>query len=67
MPGLVTPHFRKLQVDLPVEEPVDSKPWLLAGIVFAVVIVGLIVFLYWIETKGIHQKDEQSAVSLMHR
>lgn len=64
MTEMVTTQFRKLQVDLPVEEPVDSKPWLVAGIVFAVLIVGLIVFLFCIQTKGMDQKDKQPRIAL---
>lgn len=57
-------EFRKLQVDLPTDKPVNSRPWQVAGMVFAVVIVGLIVFLYCIETKGF---GLQTKHQMLHR
>lgn len=66
MADMVATRFRKLRVELPVDEPVDSKPWLIAGIVFAVLIVALIAFLFFIQTKGIEQKSKPTGITLSH-
>ena len=57
-------EFRKLQVDLPREEPVDSKPWQAAGIAFAIVIIGLIMFLYSNQKKTTGRLVKQAAEEL---
>lgn len=56
--------FRKLQVDLPTEKPVDSRPWQVAGILFALIILSLIAYLYFNKNKVTRQTGKQIEVAL---
>ncbi len=48
-------EFRKLHIDLPTENPVDSRPWQVAGILFALIILLLIAYMYFNQNEGTRQ------------
>ena len=56
--------FRKLKVELPTENPVDSRPWQVAGILFALIILWLIAYLYFKQNEIMPQASKKNRVVL---
>lgn len=55
-------EFRKLHIDLPTENPVDSRPWQVAGILFALIILMLIAYMYFNQHEAPAQTSKQIEV-----
>ena len=57
-------EFRKLHIDLPTENPVDSRPWQVAGILFALIILMLIAYMYFKQNEIMPQSSKKNRVVL---
>ena len=55
-------EFRKLNVDLPTENPVNSRPWQVAGILFALIILWLIAYMYFNQNKVTRETGKRITV-----